>query len=211
MSRKPANDFFNDLDFVSIVNNIKGIMTSDGSMSVLLDFERVLDAADLYATKNWLLGELVKGPVMGRYNVKCTFMWPYKLMPDPRGAKRIVQIGGKVKYATTKVEIPIQVKNYDDFVPGTNYPKMIKTKVWLVEISLPMELLDDIKQGSMDLANQEIDLSDLQDSYKEDLDKTSSAEDAENTPTADSMAAGGMPTPALGPAGAAPGGAAPPV
>lgn len=211
MSRKPANDFFNDLDFVSIVNNIKGIMTSDGSMSVLLDFERVLDAADLYATKNWLLGELVKGPNIGRYNVKCTFMWPYKLMPDPRGAKRIVQIGGKVKYATTKVEIPVQVKNYDDYVPGTNYPKMVKTKVWLVEISLPMELLDDIKQGSMDLANQEIDLSDLQDSYKEDLDKTSSAEDAENTPTADSIAAGGMPMPELGPAGAAPGGAAPPV
>lgn len=197
MSHKPADDFFNDVDFVSIVSNIKGIMTSDGSMSVLLDFERVLDAADLYANKNWLLGELVKGPEIGRYNVKCVFMWPYKLMPDPRGAKRITAIGGKVKFATTEVKIPIQVKNYDDFVPGTNYPKMVKTKVWLVQITLPMDLLEDIKQGSMDLADQEIDLSELQDSYKEDLDKSTAGEEAE-TPSADNLAlagAGTMPTP----------------
>jgi hypothetical protein len=191
MSHMPADDFFNDVDFVSIVSNIKGIMTSDGSMSVLLDFERVLDAADLYANKNWLLGELVKGPEIGRYNVKCVFMWPYKLMPDPRGAKRITAIGGKVKYATTEVKIPIQVKNYDDFVPGTNYPKMVKTKVWLVQITLPMSLLDDIKQGSMDLADQEIDLSELQDSYKEDLDKsTKGEEEAAGGPVADNMASG---------------------
>lgn len=197
MSHKPADDFFNDVDFVSIVSNIKGIMTSDGSMSVLLDFERVLDAADLYANKNWLLGELVQGPEIGRYNVKCVFMWPYNLMPDPRGAKRITSIGGKVKFATTEVKIPIQVKNYDDFVPGTNYPKMVKTKVWLVQITLPMSLLDDIKQGSMDLADQEIDLSELQDSYKEDLDKSTAGQEAE-APSADNLALGGggpMPTP----------------
>jgi hypothetical protein len=157
-------------------------------MSVLLDFERVLDGVDLYANKNWILGELVKGPEVGRYNVKCVFMWPYKLMPDPRGAKRIIAIGGKVKYATTEVKIPIQVKNYDDFVPGTNYPKMIKTKVWLVQITLPMDILDDIKQGSMDIADQEIDLSELQDSYKEDLDQTSKA--SEETSSTDELAAG---------------------
>lgn len=199
MSHKPADNFFNDVDFVSIVSNIKGIMTSDGSMSILLDFERVLDAADLYANKNWILGELVDGPKVGRYTVKCTFMWPYNLMPDPRGAKRITSIGGKVKFATTEVKIPIQVKNYDDFVPGTNYPKMIKTKVWLVQITLPMDILDDIKQGSMDLADEEIDLSELQDSYKEDLDKTTKGAESAETPNTDMMATAGGPAPAAGP------------
>jgi hypothetical protein len=62
-------------------------------MSTLLDFERVLDEADLYAYKNWLLGELVQGPDIGKYSVTCVFMWPYKLMPDPRGAKRLATIG----------------------------------------------------------------------------------------------------------------------
>lgn len=191
----PANEFFNDLNFVSIVDNLKGIMTSDGSMSILLDFERVLDNIDLYACKNWLLGELVDGPEMGRYSITCTFMWPYKLMPDPRGAKRIISIGGKVYYSSKEVEIPIQVKNYDDFVPGTNYPKMVKTKVWLVKIKLPMRLLDDIKQGSMDLADQEIDLKELQDSYKEDLDKTAQAgsEAAPEQTAVDSAALGAAP------------------
>lgn len=191
----PANEFFNDLNFVSIVDNLKGIMTSDGSMSILLDFERVLDNIDLYACKNWLLGELVDGPEMGRYSITCTFMWPYKLMPDPRGAKRIISIGGKVYYSSKEVEIPIQVKNYDDFVPGTNYPKMVKTKVWLVKIKLPMRLLDDIKQGSMDLADQEIDLKELQDSYKEDLDKTAQtgSEAAPEQTAVDSAALGAAP------------------
>jgi hypothetical protein len=200
MSHKPADDFFNDVDFVSIVDNLKGIMTSDGSMSILLDFERVLDNIDLYACKNWIIGELVDGPDMGRYSVSCTFMWPYKLMPDPRGAKRIIAIGGKCYFTTKEVEIPIQVKNYDDFVPGTNYPKMIKTKVWLVKIKLPLSLLDDIKQGTMDLAGQEIDLKELQDSYKEDMDKTAEvSQDAEAGATADSMAAAAGAAPAASP------------
>ena len=78
---KTADKFFNDVDFVSIVDTVKGIFTSDGSMSTLLDFERVLDEADLYAFKNWELGELVQGPTVRRYSVSCIFMYPYKLMP----------------------------------------------------------------------------------------------------------------------------------
>jgi hypothetical protein len=92
MSTLPtADDFFDDVDYVSIISTIKGIYTSDGSMSVLLDFERVLDEADMYAFRNWQLGELVQGPVVKRYSVACMFMWPDKLMPDPSGAKRLVK------------------------------------------------------------------------------------------------------------------------
>lgn len=171
MSHKVADDFFNDIDFVSIVSTIKGIMTSDGSMSVLLDFERVLDEADIYAFKNWILGELVQGPDTGRYTVTCTFMWPYKLMPDPRGAKRLLALGCNLSFAKGKVNIPIEVKDYEDFVPGTNYPKAVAKKVWFVRIEIPLELMDEIKEGSIDLADQTIDLEDIEDAYNEDLDK----------------------------------------
>ena len=75
-----------------IVNNIKGIMVSDGTMTTLLDFERVLDEADIYAFKNWGLGELVDGPIIRRYEVICTFLWPLGVMPDPRGAKRLLPL-----------------------------------------------------------------------------------------------------------------------
>lgn len=171
MKNKPADDFFNDIDFVSIVDTIKGIMTSDGSMSVLLDFERVLDEADIYAFKNWLLGELVQGPVIKRYTVTCVFMWPHKLMPDPSAAKRLLKLGCKIIYGKSSIKVPVEVQDYDDFVPGTRYPKMKKREVWFVSIEIPKELMNDIKEGSIDLADQEIDLQELDDAYDNDLDE----------------------------------------
>ena len=173
MTKKPevADEFFNDINFPSIVSTIKGIMTSDGSMSVLLDFERVIDESDIYAFKNWINGELVQGPDVGRYSVKCTFMWPYKLMPDPTGAKRLLAIGCKVKFVRTKIKVPIEVKSYDDFVQGTRYPKGVEKKVWLVNIEIPLELMDNVKEGSIDIEDQTIDLDDIDEAYNEDLDK----------------------------------------
>ena len=51
MVHKVADDFFNDIDFTSIVSTVKGIMTSDGAMSILLDFERVIDIGQLAGRK----------------------------------------------------------------------------------------------------------------------------------------------------------------
>lgn len=176
MTSLPADRFFNDIDFVSIVDTVKGIYMSDGSMSTLLDFERVLDEADLYAYKNWILGELVQGPVIGRYTCKCVFMWPHKLMPDPRGSLRLINVGCKVTFGKGEIEVPVEVKSYDDFQPSTRYPKMKKRKVWFVEIVIPVELMDDIKEGTIDLADQTIDLSDIEDAYDEDLDDSTKEE-----------------------------------
>jgi hypothetical protein len=154
---------------------------SDGAMSTLLDFERVMDEADVYAFKNWIVGELVDGPVVGRYNCKCIFMWPYKLMPNPKGALRLANIGCKVTYGKGEIKVPVEVKDYEDFVPGTRYPKMAKRKVWFVEIVIPFELMDDIKEGSIDLADQTIDLSEIEDAYDEDLDSSMTADDTVET------------------------------
>ena len=177
MTHKVADDFFNDVDFVSIVSTVKGIMTSDGSMSILLDFERVLDEVDVYAFKNWLLGELVDGPDMGRYTVTCTFMWPYKLMPDPHAVKRLLAIGCKVDYKKGKLKVPVEVKNYDDLIGGTNYPKSMEREVWFVRIEIPIDLMDDIKEGSIDLADQTIDLEEIDNAYEDDLDKEGTQQD----------------------------------
>ena len=179
MKSLPADKFFNDIDFVSIVDTIKNVYTSDGSMSTLLDYERVLDDADLYAYKNWKHGELVQGPDLGRYSTSCIFMWPYKLMPDPRGALRLIKIGCTVEFGKGKIKVPVEVKDYEDFVPGTRYPKMDERKVWFVKITIPLELMDDIKEGSIDLAGQTIDLSEIEDAYDEDLDGVSQEDDTE--------------------------------
>jgi hypothetical protein len=171
MGNKTADNFFNDIDYTSIIDTVKGIFTSDGSIATLLDFERCLDEADLYAFKNWELGELVDGPEVKKYTVTCTFMYPYKLMPDPRGAKRLLSVGCVIKFKKTKIKVPVKIENYDDFTPGGKYPKMAAKTVWLVAIQMPTELMNDIRQGSIDLADQSIDLDELDDSYDEDLDK----------------------------------------
>jgi hypothetical protein len=54
---------------------------------------------------------------------------------------------------------------------------MQKRKVWFVEVVIPVELMDNIKEGSIDLAGQTIDLSEIDDAYDEDLDDISQEED----------------------------------
>lgn len=196
MKSLPADQFFNDIDFVSIIDTIRGVYMSDGAMSTLLDFERVLDEADVYAFKNWIIGELVQGPVIGRYSAKCTFMWPYKLMPDPRAALRLMNVGCKVAYAKSSIKVPVEVQDYEDFVPGTRYPKMTKKSIWFVQIEIPFDLMDDIKEGSIDLADATIDLSDLEDAYDEDLDTDMNEEGTAQQQDAEQEQ--GQPAPALG-------------
>lgn len=179
MIKQSADNFFDDIDFVSIISTIKGVYTSDGTMSTLLDFERVLDEADLYAFKNWELGELVQGPDNKRYTVVCTFMWPYKLMPDPTGIKRLLTLGCNIKFAKSTIKVPIEVKNYDDFVQGTRYPKMVEKGVWFVQIEMPKDLMNDIKEGSIELADQTIDLEEIENAYEDDLDKENTQQESE--------------------------------
>jgi len=160
-----------NVDYWKISKTIKDLYLSDGSINTLLDFERVLDEVDMYAFKNWDLGELVQGPDIGRYTVSCTFMWLEDSMPDPRGAKRLIPFDCTVKYKKTTMEIPVKVKDPEDFREGTKKPKIIKKSIWLVEITMPKDLIVDIQTGSTELEGQEIDLEDLNLAYEQDLNK----------------------------------------
>ena len=178
LANKAANAFFKDINFISIVDTIKNIYMSDGAMNTLLDFERVLDEADVYAFRNWINGELVQGPDVGRYSCKCTFMWPYKLMPDPRASLRLSTIGCNIKMMKSKIEVPVAVESYEDFQSGSRYPKMQENQIWFMQIEIPFELMDDIKEGSVDIAGDEIDLSEIEDAYDNDLEQTKTENDA---------------------------------
>ena len=165
-------DIFKDhTDYWLVAENIRDLYLSEGTLLTLLDFERVLDEMDMYAFKNWDKGELVQGPDIGRYKIACTFMWPDKLMPDPRGARRLLPFDCEVKYKKTTIKIPIKVEKPDDYVQGTHIARLITKKVWLVEIVMPKSLISDIRTGSIELEDQDIDLQDLDDAYAEDLDQ----------------------------------------
>ena len=165
--------FKDGADYWQIADNIKDIYLSEGSLLTLLDFERVLDELDLYAFKNWIVGELVAGPKIDRYTVSCIFMWPEKLMPDPRGARRLLPFDCKIAFKKTRMKVPMKITDPSDFRPGTHKAKLEEKPIWLVEIVIPKNLMSDIRTGSVELEDQEIDLADLDDAYEQDLDQES--------------------------------------
>ncbi len=153
-----------------IIDNTKSIYVSDSALESLMDFERVLDELDTYVFKNWIKGELVEGPIYEKYFITCTFMWPYKLMPDPRGAERLLDYNCQVRYRRTHYSYPVTVRDPSDFRDGTHMPKMTEKPVWLVEIVMPKQLMRDIEKGSIELESDTIDLEDLEQSYETGLD-----------------------------------------
>jgi len=172
MSKSLDQDIFKDhTDYWNVAANIRDIYMSEGSLLNLLDFERVLDELDIYAYRNWALGELVDGPDISKYKVTCIFMWPEKLMPDPRAGRRLLPFDCEVVYKKTKIKIPIKIESPSDFVAGTKKAKIIEKPVWLVEITMPKSLMSDIRTGSIELEDEEIELEDLDDAYDQDLDQ----------------------------------------
>jgi len=134
-------------DIVDIIKNIESLTTNDSAFKILKDFERVLDDLDLYVFENWEDGELVEGPDIHRHVVSCKFMWPYKNMPDPVGATRLLDYGCQVKYQKHNLLVPRKVYKPSDFRPGTKKGKIDAHPIWVVEITMPKKLMQDIYQG----------------------------------------------------------------
>lgn len=153
-----------------LLKNTQEIFMTDSAVSTLLDFERVVDELDLYAFANWKQGELVEGPVYEKYFVTCTFMWPYKRMPDPKGAARLAEYDCDVSYEQDYFEHPIKVKTPMDYKPGTQVPKLIKSPIWLVKIVMPKKLMTDIEQGALELESGTVDMEDIDQAYESGAD-----------------------------------------
>jgi len=178
LNNKDKPIFKSGEDYWQVAENIRNIYMSAGSLSTLLDFERVLDELDLYAFKNWQIGELVAGPEITKYRVSAIFMWPEALMPDPRGGRRLLPFDCDVKYKKTTMKIPIKITDPSDYRPGTKKARITEKKVWLVEITMPKSLMSDIRTGSIEMEDQDIDLEDLDSAYEQDLDQDSYQSDA---------------------------------
>lgn len=151
-----------DLD--TIKQTLVGISKGDTILDTLLEFERTLDNAEIFAYKNWILGELVEGPTIGRYWYKTVWMFPYNLMPDPDAGLRLTKLGAKVNFRKGVFKRPVKVKGPEDWVdPQSKRAKMVDSDVWLVTIELPIKYinrglqdLDDIIQKDIDDTNEEL-------------------------------------------------------
>lgn len=125
------------------------ITRGDSVLDYLIEFERTLDAAEVFAYKNWLCGELLQGPEMDRYWFTTWWMYPEKLMPDPEAALRLQKIGCKVSYAKDTLLQPRKILTRADWAdPKTKKAIIDEMPVWVIKIAMPMkyviESLDDI-------------------------------------------------------------------
>jgi len=144
-------------DIKDIISNIENIYGSNNSLSLLKDFERVIDELDVYVYENWLDGELVEGPKETRYFVECTFMWPENKMPEPRGGQRLLDYGCRVQVGQDQFAKVRKIKTPDDIRPGTRKGKIDTQEVWLVRITMPKKLMADINRGYRNLDVNKVD------------------------------------------------------
>lgn len=159
-----------DLD--SIKQTLVNISKGNDILSMLMEFERTLDNAEIFAYKNWILGELVEGPIISRYWFKVVFMWPYAMMPDPNAGLRLTKLGAKVNFRKGIFKKPVKVEGPKDWVdPQTKRAKMAEHEIWLVTIELPMKYIDRGLQQNDEIIQRDIEdtNAELADAFDEQL------------------------------------------
>ena len=157
-------------DVLDIIRNVQSLYAVGPTLTILKDFERVLDELDIYVFTNWEDGELLSGPEDARHFVTCSFMWPADKMPDPSGGKRMLDRGCKVTYAIDELLKPREIKSPEDYRPGTVKGKIDAHDIWVVQIKMPKELIGNFKHGKDEIESQ--DETDMAPGGLDNLDAT---------------------------------------
>jgi hypothetical protein len=84
-------------------------------------------------------------------------MWPKEQMPEPQGGKRLLDYGCKVQFAETKLARVRKIKKPDDIRPGTKKGKIDQDDVWMVKITMPKKLMNDINRGYRNLDKNKVE------------------------------------------------------
>ena len=155
-------DMTTDLD--SIKRTLVNISKGNSLLDTLIEFERTLDNAEVFAYKNWILGELVEGPIIDRYWYKTVWMYPYAMMPDPDAGLRLTKLGAHVSFKKGVFKKPAKVRGPEDWAdPESKRAKLIDHEIWLVTIELPIKYInrgldnaETIIQKDLDSTNEEI-------------------------------------------------------
>lgn len=162
------------IDSSEILKTLKQIYDGTSSLDMLIEFEEILDTLHIYAYKNWIEGEVVGGPDVSRYWVEVSLMYPYKKMPDPTAALRLIKHGCYVHYAKYKLQTSVEVKSPNDVEmdpnTGKRKPKKEITPVWVVKISMPRHFVDEFDSEKIKINGEEIDMSEVTAAYDQALD-----------------------------------------
>lgn len=167
------------IDIDTIYTTLDSAFSSDNVLDILMEFERTLDDLDMYVFKNWLKGEIVDGPKIDRYWITVTLMFPYKLMPDPAGAERLIDHGCKVWYGKDELKHVGKIEGAESYAPdpetGEPTAKILSSPVWLVKITMPRHFVDEMQTDKLDTNGGTVDMEDVSNAYDENLNDDEAA------------------------------------
>lgn len=147
------------------------IQDSPHLLDILLQMEDVLDQMDVYVFDNWLKGEVVEGPIVRRYWLDMTLRYPFKSMPDPKAALRLLKHGVRVDYQ--KAKVGTDAFGEDLTKEEEEEAKKDEEKVWLLRVSIPRRLVVQIDAASHDFYDDEVDVDDVEDAKDSGMDDES--------------------------------------
>jgi hypothetical protein len=166
------------MDQLDIVSQLDSNINSNSALETLMQVDNVLERLNVYAYKNWIEGEVVEGPRIERYWVTVTLMYPRQLMPDPRGAERIINFGGKVYYAKDRLVTAAKLVDPEDrevmdgadgMRPGQPRAKKVERPVWLVTLEIPRTAMDDLVTAKKQTDDMNIDTDAVENAYDDGL------------------------------------------
>jgi hypothetical protein len=172
------------IDIEEIIGTISRARNNETSVNLLLAMEGILDELDIYAYKNWIHGEIIRGPIISKYWVEMYLMYPVKMMPDPAAAERLIKRGCHVFYKKDVITSTVKIKKVDDIesreIAGRQkrVPKTTKTTVYVVKLVMPRHLLNDINQNLINGLDDDVSLDDLISAYDQGLDVSMNVDDA---------------------------------
>jgi len=167
------------MDIEDVNRTLERAYKVESVLETLLDFEDVLEKTNIYAYDHWGAGEIALGPDIDKYWITVTLMYPYRLMPDPAGAERLLKYNCKVQYKEDTFVQPGTIRtpddvDYDDpetdIQRGKYKAKPTEQKVWLVTIEMPRELINTQSVEKVQFSNDEIDLEDVQQAEDDNID-----------------------------------------
>lgn len=173
-------------DLESIKKVLVNISKGNNVLDMLIEFERTLDNSEIFAYQNWLLGEIVEGPDIGRYWFKLVLMYPYTKMPDPDGGLRLTKLGAKVNFRKGIFKKPTKVRGPEDWDDmTTKKAKLEEHDIWLVTIELPMKYIDRGLEHNDEVIRRDVDATNEELSDAFDDSTTGSTDDEEIAPMDD--------------------------
>lgn len=154
--------------------DLEKLEDSDYLLDILIQLENILDATDCYVYRNWILGEVVEGPIVRRHWVSFSLRYPHHKMPDPRAALRLLKHGVQVEFNT--------VKQAKEGKPGHPDEEPTKGSDWLVRITVPRRLLDQMDGADLESYDDEVNPDDVEAAQDMGLDDESQYQTDEQLP-----------------------------